>query len=527
MYTIHADGKVMYAPNLVNEGYGVLSPKLTVELNKAGSLEYILPPNNVIYDNVKKLKTIITAYQDDDEIFRGRVLHDDGDFYRKKKVYCEGELSFLLDSQQRPYTFQGDVPELFRKYVEGHNARVDPEKQFEVGKVTVTDPNNYINRENKNYAKTLDEINEKLIDTHGGYLRVRSSGGKRYLDLVEEYGSINSQVIEFGKNLLDISEYITAEDVFTVLIPLGAEQQDEDGNSIGRLDITSVNDGKDYIEDETAIALFGRIEKTEVWEDVTIASNLFTKGKEHLKNGIEMAVTLTIKAVDLHLLDVNTERIRLGDMVRVVSVPHKLDKYFLCSKIVYDMVNPDKTEFTFGITFSTMTEKQINSVKAAQSTASSAQNSANSAQDSANQANQAVEKVEIVISQMPTDYVKTSTFEDYKKEVDKKISTVYRYKGSVANYVALPTVNREVGDTYNLLDNGTNYAWTDSGWDKLSETIDLSGYAEKEDVPAKVSDLENDSGYMTGTEVAAGYVDKDTYNDLVERVRKLEGGTAE
>ena len=40
-----------------------------------------------------------------------------------------------------------------------------------------------------------------------------------------------------------------------------------------------------------------------------------------------------------------------------------------------------------------------------------------------------------------------------------------------------------------------------------------------------MSNLENDSGYMTGTEVAAGYVDKDTYNDLVDRVRILEGGT--
>lgn len=528
MYTIHADGEVMYAPNLVNDGYGVLSPKLTVELNKSGSLEYIMPPNNVMYDNVQKLKTIITAYQDDEEIFRGRVLHDDSDFYRRKKVYCEGELSFLLDSQQRPYTFQGDIPELFQKYIEGHNARVDPEKQFVVGEVTVTDPNNYINRENKNYAKTLDEINEKLIKTHGGYLRIRPSGEKRFIDLVEEYGSINSQVIEFGKNLLDISEYITAEDVFTVLIPLGAEQQDEDGNSTGRLDITSVNDGKDYIEDETAISLFGRIEKTEIWEDVTIASNLLTKGEEYLKNGIEMAVTLTIKAVDLHLIDVDTERIRLGDMVRVVSVPHKLDTYFLCSKIIYDFVNPDKTEFTFGVTFSTMTEKQINSVKAAQSTVSIAQNTANTAQDSANQANKAVEKVEIVISKIPSDYVKTSTFEDYKKEVDAKISTVYRYKGSVANYDALPVSNREVGDTYNLLDTGANYAWTDSGWDKLSETIDLSGFALKEEIPAvpeKTSDLENDSGYVTGTEMAAGYVDKDTYNALAERVRILEGGT--
>ena len=98
MYTIHADGKVLHNPNLVHEGYGVLTPKLTVELGKAGSLEYMLPPNNALYDSVKKLKSIITAYQDGEEIFRGRVLHDDNDFYRRKKVYCEGELSFLLDS---------------------------------------------------------------------------------------------------------------------------------------------------------------------------------------------------------------------------------------------------------------------------------------------------------------------------------------------------------------------------------------------------------------------------------------------
>lgn len=491
MYTIYADGKVMYAPNLINEGYGVLSPKLTVELNKAGSLEYILPPNNVMYDKVNKLKSIITAYQDNDEIFRGRVLHDDNDFYRRKNVYCEGELSFLLDSQQRPYSFQGDITTLFRKYIDGHNARVDSEKQFTVGTVTVADANNYVNYENGNYATTLDEINEKLLDTHGGYIRTRLFEGVRYIELVEEYGSINTQVIEFGKNMLDISEYITAEDVFTVLIPLGAEQQDVDGNSTGKLNITSVNDGKDYIEDATAIALFGRIEKVQEWQDVTIASNLLTKGKEALKSGFEMAVSLKIKAVDLHLIDINTERIRLGDMVRVVSIPHKLDKYFLCTKIIYDLVNPDKTEFTFGVAFKTMTEKQISSSKSTEKTVSIVQASAASAQNSANQA---TEKVEEVIVKIPTDYVKTEDFEAYKKDVSNKISAVYRFKGSVASYDALPTAGREIGDTYNLLDTGANYAWTESGWDKLSETIDLSGY-----------------------------VARDEYESLEERVKILEG----
>ena len=343
------------------------------------------------------------------------------------------------------------------------------------------------------------------------------------MDYLEEYGNISSQVIEFGVNMLDITEYITAEDVFTVLIPLGAEQKDAEGNTIGRLTIESVNDGKDYIEDANAIALFGRIWKVQTWDDVTIASNLLTKGKEILKAGIEMAVSLTMKAVDMHLLDVDTERIRLGDYIRVVSPPHKLDQYFLCSKIVIDMVNPDKTEFTLGVSFTALTDKQVNSTKMVQNTVSVVQSSATSAQNSANQANNAVQKVEQVISTMPTDYVKTSTFEAYKQEVNSQISAVYRFKGSKASYDALPAYDREIGDVWNILDTGANYAWTTDGWDKLSENFDLTGYALKEDVPEKISDLENDSGFITEEQVETDYVKTSAFEKLVQRVEVLEG----
>lgn len=523
MYTIYADGEALYSPHLVNDGYGVISPKLTVELNKSGSLSFILPPSNVMYDSIQKLKTIITVMQDNEEIFRGRVLHDEKDFYNRKNVYCEGELSFLLDSIQRPYTFQGDIPDLFRKYINNHNEQVETEKQFTVGNITVTDPNNYINRENSGYSNTLDEIKAKLIDTHGGYIRPRLQNGIRYIDLVEEYGKISSQVIEFGVNMLDITEYISAEDVFTVLIPLGAEQKDAEGNTTGRLTIESVNGGKDYIEDASAIALFGRIWKVQQWDDVTIASNLLTKGNETLKAGIEMAVSLTMKAVDMHLLDVDTERIKLGDYIRVVSPPHKLDKNFLCSKIVIDMVNPDKTEFTLGVSFTALTDNQVNSTKMVQNMVSVVQSSAASAQNSANQANNTVQKVEQVISTIPTDYVKTGTFEAYKQEVNSKISAVYRFKGSKASYDALPAYDREIGDVWNVLDTGANYAWTTDGWDKLSENFDLTAYALKEDVPEKMSDLENDSGYITEDQAETDYVKTSIFEELVQRVEKLEG----
>ena len=66
-----------------------------------------------------------------------------------------------------------------------------------------------------------------------------------------------------------------------------------------------------------------------------------------------------------------------------------------------------------------------------------------------------------------------------KSEVDSKVSSVYRVKGSVASYANLPTTNVQIGDVYNVIDTGANYVATATTptWDKLSETVDLSGYA--------------------------------------------------
>ena len=52
-----------------------------------------------------------------------------------------------------------------------------------------------------------------------------------------------------------------------------------------------------------------------------------------------------------------------------------------------------------------------------------------------------------------------------------------RYKGSVANYVALQAIqNPTLGDTYNVLDTGANYSWDGSAWDEIGSAVDLSAY---------------------------------------------------
>lgn len=50
-----------------------------------------------------------------------------------------------------------------------------------------------------------------------------------------------------------------------------------------RVDITSVNDGKNYVCDEDAVSEIGWIWTSEIWEDVTLPGNLLRKAKARMQ----------------------------------------------------------------------------------------------------------------------------------------------------------------------------------------------------------------------------------------------------
>ena len=71
-----------------------------------------------------------------------------------------------------------------------------------------------------------------------------------------------------------------------------------------------------------------------------------------------LATTIELTAIDLHLADVDIDQIRLGDMIRAVSKPHGLDRYMLVSKREYDLLEPEEDKIVLGDAISTLTEKQ-------------------------------------------------------------------------------------------------------------------------------------------------------------------------
>ena len=352
MYRMKADGVVFYDPASDDMTLQALSPKAKYELNGAGSLEFTLLPGNVMYDGLNKLKTVITLEQDDEIIFRGRVLETTTDVYNQKEVYCEGELAFLLDSLVRPYEFKGKASDLFAQLVTKHNEQVEDYKRFEVGIIKAVGDEDDAEVDGSAYADTLSEIKNLLVAEFGGYLRVRHENGVRYLDYVEAYNQACSQVIEFGVNVVDIENKVNAQDVCTVLVPLGKDD----------LTIAKVNGGNDYIEDAEGIAQYGRIVKTHTWDDVTNPAALLTLGQEYMQK-MQAETTLTFTAVDLHACGADVDGIRLGDTVKLLSLPHGIDKEDVCAEIELDCENPEKSTYTFGLPMESLTAGTANALK--------------------------------------------------------------------------------------------------------------------------------------------------------------------
>lgn len=362
MFQIYAGNSLVYEPGDMD--LALLTPKLTLEMGKAGSLEFTVPAGHPHIDILKQLTSPVAVDLDGERIFRGRVLSGTRTFYNQREVYCEGVLSYLVDSVQKAEKFDGKTHALFRKIIANHNARMPAEKQFTVGNITVADQDIHllgqsddisrydysqiaINSIVDNWNTTYDYIETCLISYCGGYLMVRQENGTNYIDWVNDYTNTATQEIVFGENLLDLTDETTAEDIFTVLIPLG------DNN----LTIKTVNHNSDEIADSAKVAKYGRIIRTNVFSNVTNPQTLLENGRRYLANNGDVPTTLTLTAIDLHNVYPDINAIHLGDRVYIRSDPHEMSQYLTCTKIEYDLEKPENTVYTFGREKQTLTRR--------------------------------------------------------------------------------------------------------------------------------------------------------------------------
>ena len=248
----------------------LIDPQLDLEKNTAGTFTFTLAPNNIGYqehtvsvemvdsistsgevttktvttqvDLVGRMQSTITIYRDGVELWEGRVLSEERDWYNRRMITCEGELAYLNDTCQQSKRYHDiSLSNFVGVVLNLHNSKVDESKKFYPGTITVHNDAGDTGWYDTQYESTMETIN-KLVSDFGGMLRVRKQDGTRFLDWFAEYPNVSTQTINFGKNLLDYKCTWDMSSLCTVLLPTGAVIENAGADSIGS-PMTPVNTG--------------------------------------------------------------------------------------------------------------------------------------------------------------------------------------------------------------------------------------------------------------------------------------------
>ena len=185
----------IYAPGSAMETTKLISPTLTREFGKAGSLEFTAPLGNVAHSALQKMKTVVSVEQDGKEIWQGRVMSHEQDFLLRQKVYCEGELAYLNDTDVPPYTAKDVTIRQFLDFLcDNHTNLTDSYKSFIIGNVTVVEQKRYVPVAEQCYMK-LDYA-AGSPDADGDYSQKWGLYSQNGNQLVENFSTVYSDYEE-------------------------------------------------------------------------------------------------------------------------------------------------------------------------------------------------------------------------------------------------------------------------------------------------------------------------------------------
>lgn len=394
---------LIYQPG--NKNGTVLSPKLTREVSKGGSLTFTMTREHPMYEMLQKMSTVVVVKQDGKETWRGRIFSHEADWYNNRAVYCEGALSFFNDSCVTPFNYEGTLKEFLQHLIDVHNAQVGQKmKMFELGTVTAAlgdqvvhfgDADQY--GVGEDYGKCWDIIDKLVLKVFGGYAYCTFDAATgynvlNYCDQAVEEKRVTAQKIEYGVNLLDLTEKTDTNGLYTRIYPVGnkhtvketrwkykfkwlpgglGKYTDEHEERYGIMDTDSatiqkylpqsgyrydLEDG--YIENTDAVKKFGVIARI-VEFDTDSANDTFAAGVQALQQNHLMVTSYTIKAVDLVDAGYDTERLTFACYAHILSAPHSVDAIMLCSKLTEPLDHPEKKEYSFGMTRRTLTDRHV------------------------------------------------------------------------------------------------------------------------------------------------------------------------
>ncbi len=355
--------------------------KVSASVGVAASFTFTIYPSNPGYSNLYEWTSYIDVINTrrNNYLFRGRIITieakatSEGTFY--KEVTCESQLAYLNDSIVTWEKIQMTPADFFKKLILTHNSQVETERQFKLGRITVTNNTNNVYCYVEDGLKTLNELQTDLLskDDLGGELWIRNEQDGTYIDWVRDEKQKASQEIKLAKNLVSIQTKPDLKELVTVLYPFGATEEksvsDENVKDVStpKLNISSVNGSKKYIEDAELISLYGSISGSKSWDDVKSPANLLTKAREYLNSFKTLKIGYEIEAVDLAPLNLAIDDFQLGKYYHVINPVIGVDDWLRVIGVSININKPLLSTLQIGEQTKRLVDYQLSNVNMSRS----------------------------------------------------------------------------------------------------------------------------------------------------------------
>lgn len=380
--------RVLYDNQLLFDPYTndrITDTKLSSKLNAASYFDFTIATTHSLYSKLKERAGEVRIYFNNLILFKGEITQIEEDFEGNYSVSCTGVLDYLTATRVRPYsTIKGEQPltcpatvdGYFQWLIDQHNSNcLDSRKHFSVGvnQGNILDKNNYIYRSSEQRPTTASEIEDKILNSVGGYLFVRYQEDLNLLDLYADVHDVNTQIIDYGVNMLDFTKTTTAESQYTAVVATGYTPDPPEGQTdvkMKPITLEGCADGLtqysptivkmgDRVYDVEAVNRYGYHEYYASNTDIKTYDGLLYYACKTLNTLLSPAQTISVKAVDLALIMGDKYRhLQLGQAVRIRSKPRKVDEYLMVNSIDLDLMNPENTTFDLGASYDTLTGQQ-------------------------------------------------------------------------------------------------------------------------------------------------------------------------
>lgn len=380
--------KLLYDKQILFDVYSgdyVTDAQLSMSVNSTSYFDFTISLTHSLYNIIAEHAGIVELYFDDAKLFSGEITKIDVNLNGNKDITCAGALDYLSYTLVRPYsTIDGEADLLapssvdgyFNWLIEQHNKHcLDSRKHFFVGvnQGNLLDNNNYIYRASSSLPTTSSEIEDKILNSVGGYLYVRYKDDKNILDLYADTHEANTQIIDFGVNITDFVKTTSTDDQYTAVIATGYTPnppEDDPQKKMNPINLEGCVDGGtpyspsivkmgDVVYDVNAVARYGYKEYHVSNDDIKTYDGLLQYACKVLNKLLSPSLSVSVKAVDLSLyMKDKYEHMQVGQAVRVRSKLHDIDEYLVVNSITLDMNNPENTEYQLGESYDTLTGQQ-------------------------------------------------------------------------------------------------------------------------------------------------------------------------